>query len=364
MIYLAIFILVFGALQLIIATLNWIFRNDYHKSVPESTHRVSVVIPARNEEQNIAALLNDLRVQTYKNLEIIVVDDHSTDNTAALVRQAMLADDRIQLIESAELEKGWLGKNFACYQGAKKSTGKYLLFLDADVKLGNHLIYKMLGYLQHKKLNFVSVFPKQIMLSGGEKSVVPIMNYILLSLLPLFLISKTKFTSVSAANGQFMLFDAEVYTSMQPHKIFKHEKVEDIQIARYLKKYKFSIDCLTGNEDLGCRMYHNYNDALNGFSKNMAAFFGNSHLLGFVFWLITTFGVVLVAMYMHWSWLALFIAGMILTRIFISMGSMQNILMNLIYSVPQQLNMGYILLLSVWKKMNKTLEWKGRNITA
>jgi hypothetical protein len=222
----------------------------------------------------------------------------------------------------------------------------------------------MLGYLQHKKLNFVSVFPKQIMVSGGEKSVVPLMNYILLSLLPLFLISKTRFTSVSAANGQFMLFDAEVYTSLQPHKIFKKEKVEDIQIARYLKKYHFKIDCLTGNEDLGCRMYRSYDDALNGFSKNMAAFFGNSHLLGFIFWLITTFGFIMVAIYLHWGWLVLFILGMLLTRIFISMGSLQNIFMNILYIIPQQINMGYILCLSVWKRFNKTLEWKGRNITA
>src|SRR5690606_28081384 len=134
------------------------------------------------------------------------------------------------------LPKGWLGKNNACHNLAQHAKGKYLLFLDADVRVGDSIIKNTVSFTKKHKLGLLSIFPMQIMETLGEQSTVPNMNYILLSLLPLLLVRNTNFSSLAAANGQFMHFHAEIYPQTLPHQRMKNSKVEDIKIARFYKK--------------------------------------------------------------------------------------------------------------------------------
>ena len=133
--YLAYISFAFVLLQLINVLLNFVFNQKLHSSSIELDEMISILIPARNEEQNIGFLLDDLSKCGCEKLEIIVCNDQSTDNTVNIINQYSKNDNRIKLYQSAELPDKWLGKNHACYQLAQKAKGRYFLFLDADVRI-------------------------------------------------------------------------------------------------------------------------------------------------------------------------------------------------------------------------------------
>jgi cellulose synthase/poly-beta-1,6-N-acetylglucosamine synthase-like glycosyltransferase len=324
---------------------------------------VSILIPARNEEKNIGTLLTDLQQQDYQNIEILVFNDQSTDKTAEIVTDFNHCDSRIKMINAEALPDGWLGKNHACYKMAQQAKGEYFLFLDADVRLGQQIIHNTIRMSQKYSLGLLSIFPMQMMKSIGEWITVPVMNYILLSLLPLILVRKSGFPSLAAANGQFMLFEAKKYMEYQPHEKMKANKVEDIEIARFYKVQKIQIACLTGNNSIKCRMYTGFSEAVNGFSKNVINFFGNSFFLAILFWLLTSFGFLVVLYAISIKALIFLFIIIFLTRMAVSITSHQNILYNLACFIPQQLSMGVFIFQAMKNTVKKQYEWKGRSIS-
>jgi glycosyltransferase involved in cell wall biosynthesis len=362
MIYLAWIIIVFAGTQFLVALVNLVFKQTL-PGPGKVNELVSVLIPARNEEERLTTLLEDLKRQEYYHIEVLVFDDQSTDRTADIVRQFALADRRFRLISSNGLPDGWLGKNFACHSLSEIAKGKYYLFLDADVRISGNAIAGAIWLAEKRKLGLVSVFPKQIMLTRGEQYTVPLMNYILLTLLPLVLVRKSGFVSLSAANGQFMFFRSDIYKQYLPHSRLRNRRVEDIGIARFLKRNSIRIACLLGNNSISCRMYNSYNEAITGFSKNVMMFFGNSTIAGSLFWLITSLGFVAV-------WLALgiwvtgiYLAGVMSIRVLVSIASQQPVAKNLLYIIPQQLALGKIIFEALRGKFRKEYQWKGRSIT-
>ncbi|WP_372775732.1 glycosyltransferase family 2 protein [Mangrovibacterium sp.] len=362
MIYIAYFIVAFYVIQLLVALSNLVFVVQLKPVEGKSAPLISVLIPARNEEKNIGVLLSALINQEYQNIEIIVFNDVSTDRTSEVVAEIAKTDQRITLINSENLPSGWLGKNFACHSLSKYAKGKYLLFLDADVQVKNSAIANSIALAVKYKSGLLSIFPKQKMKTIGERLTVPNMNYILLSLLPLALVRNSKSTSLAAANGQFMLFESETYFATSPHEKFKDNKVEDINIARYYKNNKISVVCLPGDDNVECRMYNSLGEAVNGFSKNVTSFFGNSYTLAIVFWLITTFGLLAifygVGLFQFYLALTIFL----LSRIVISIISRQNMLLNLVLLIPQQLVIGLFIAKAIINKFKNQSEWKGRTI--
>ena len=362
MIYAGFFILTFTAVQLLVALVNLICSQSFPGNGRKIDELVSVLIPARNEENNIEHLLNDLQQQDYRNLEIIIFNDQSTDDTERILKLIAEKDTRIRYINSSGLPDGWIGKNYACHVLALAAKGKYLLFLDADVRIRGNMIKKMILFSLQYNLTLLSIFPIQIMKSTGEKTTVPNMNYILLSLLPLILVRKSPFQSLAAANGQCMFFEAEGYKGIFPHELLKNSKVEDIQIAKLLKRRKKKVACLTGKPEISCRMYAGYKEAVNGFSKNVVMFFNNSFLMAILFWLITTFGFIAVYCSFSYSLFLMYLSALILTRIIISAISRQPVLQNLLLAIPQQVTMGIFIFRAMKNKLKKQHTWKGRNI--
>jgi len=362
MIILAYIIMAFTVIQLLVALLNLLPGTSLPKSGDLSGELVSVLIPVRNEENNIGNILQDLLNQEYKDIEIIVFDDQSEDKTGEIVKGLSASESRIRLILSEGLPEGWLGKNHACHSLSKYAKGDYLLFLDADVRIKNNTIGKAVAFAKKHELSLISIFPKQVIKTNGEKMTVPNMNYILLSLLPLILVRKSKFTSLSAANGQFMFFRTDVYNKLQPHRLMKDNKVEDISISRYLKENGYNIACLAGDDNINCRMYTGYLDALEGFSKNVIAFFGNSFFLALLFWLVTSFGFLPVLFFLPWKIFVAYLTMYFLTRIIISIASHQNIFNNLLYLVNLQLSMGIFIYKAFINKHFRKFQWKGRSI--
>lgn len=362
MIILAYIILSFTVIQMLIALMNLLPGTYLPKSGGNSGELVSVLIPARDEENNIGNILQDLLIQEYKNIEIIVFDDQSEDKTCEVVKGLSAVDNRIRLVCSEGLPEGWLGKNYACHLLSKHAKGNYLMFLDADVRIKDNTIGKAVAFSKKHGLALISIFPKQIITSTGEKMTVPNMNYILLSLLPLILVRKSNFTSLAAANGQFMFFRADVYHSVEPHRLMKSNKVEDISISRYLKEKDHKIACLVGDDNINCRMYSGFCDAVSGFAKNVIAFFGNSFLFAIIFWFVTTFGFIPILLSLSREIFLAYLTLYLLTRVFVSFASHQNIIDNFGFIVPLQISMGIFIYKAFINKYFRKYQWKGRNI--
>ena len=362
MTWLAIFVLSFTAIRLLVAFANLAGRQWLKESNSENQPLVSVLIPARNEEKNIGKILNDLVNHDYENLEIIVYDDISEDNTPEIVKKFAAQNPNIFLLEGKSLPQGWLGKNHACHNLATRARGKYLLFLDADVEIKNGLIKSAITHIQKHNLSLLSIFPVQNMNSFAERLTVPIMNWILVSLLPLVLTRISSRTSLSAANGQFMLFDAEVYHKEYFHKTLKDQKVEDIAIFRLMKSKGYKVETLLGNYSISCRMYHSWDDAVQGFSKNVFEYFGGSRLLAILFGIITTFGFIFVIWGLPIVYLLVYFSMAAILRIAVSIASRQNVFYNLILAPLQQLSFLYITFKALILQKKKATQWKGRNI--
>ncbi len=351
----------FVVFQLLNVIINCLFRQKIGHSKSSTKDIISVLIPARNEEVNIESLLSDLRKIDDCEVEILVFDDQSTDATADIVRQASLQDSRIRLYHSMGLPEGWLGKNYACYQLSQRAKGQYLLFLDADVRVDASIVRDAVEYMKKLRLGLLSVFPKQIQKTFGERVTVPMMNYILLTLLPLIFVRVSPFTSHSAANGQFMLFDNDVYRANDPHRQFAMSAVEDINIARYLKERKVIVACLAAEERVRCRMYHSYEEALKGFSKNVLMFFGNKPALAIAFWALAALGFIPVMLY-SLGIFGLYIALVVLVQILYSIACGQNFSQNIELFPLQLLFLINVIIISLRQRHKKKFLWKDRNV--
>ena len=359
--YIAYIVIAFTAIQIIVAFINFVFNQNMRASTNKGK-MVSVLIPARNEETNILNILRDLSTQDYHNYEVLVFDDQSTDSTEEIVTTYIETNKKIRLIKSKGLPNGWLGKTHACHSLAIEAKGDYLLFIDADVRIRNNIIGETVNFTKKHSLKLVSIFPKQIIKSWGEYSTVPIMNYILLTLLPLILVRKTGLSSIAAANGQFMFFEANTYKNQLPHQAMKAEKVEDIKIARYYKQKELKVACLASETDVKCHMYNSYRESINGFSKNVTTFFGGSTLLAALFWSITTLGFIPILLVYSTSGLAFYLVAVLFIRLLVSISSKQSVTKNFIYLLAQQMSLGIIIIKSIQNRLKKEHIWKGRNV--
>ncbi|QHS54441.1 glycosyltransferase [Mucilaginibacter sp. 14171R-50] len=324
--------------------------------------KLSVLIPARNEADNILTLLRSIYAQDYKNYEVIVLDDNSTDNTYALCEAFANGHDHFKVLKGKPLANGWLGKNYACYQLAKQATGKYYLFLDADEKVEKGLFNSAIHRMNLRDLSLLSLFTNQTMVTFGEKMTVPLMHYILLNLLPLRLVYLIKSAAVAAASGQFMLFNAADYHKYQWHQMAKNKVVEDVEIMKLVKGSQLNGEALLANNMISCRMYSSYSEAVNGFGKNFLAAF-NYNIIGFLVYLLLIIGgPAIIVMTLNLN-LILMMTGLIaLTRVMISLSAGQNALLNVVLHPIQMLSLLFIGLTSIQKHITKTTEWKGRKI--
>ncbi len=324
---------------------------------------VSILIPARNEENSIFRLLNSIHEQDYENYEVIVLDDNSTDSTSDIVQQYIEDKPKFKFIQGEKLPHDWLGKNYACYQLANKAKGDFYLFLDADVEIGKGLINHALHRMRINGLSLLSLFPDQKTFTLGEKIVVPLMNWILISLLPIRLVLLSKYPSLSAACGQFMLFRAEQYDVFQWHEKVKEEIVEDIAIMKEVKRTTFRGEVLLGNGFIACRMYESLKQSVQGFGKNILAGFSYNFfaLLGFIF--LVFFGYAAVFNVLSLQLVVLSISLTIGIRFMVASLSNQSFLQNLLLHPLQMIMLVVISAISIQKYLTNTIVWKGRQIS-
>jgi chlorobactene glucosyltransferase len=253
---------------------------------------VSICIPARNEAISINSCVRSALLQTYSNIEIIVLDDESTDETPLILQEIKdNVDDSIQILKGTLKPVGWLGKNWACYQLSRVAKGDILLFIDADVSLEPHTVEALvMQFEQHQETGLISVWPQQEMITFWEHVLVPMVYYTLFGFLflrytqfaPRWIPSpmRSKFAPLfSAACGQFMAFQRLSYEAINGHESVKSEVVEDVQLAKKVIESGKNVINLSGKDAVYCRMYRSYDEIKNGFRKNFFAGFGYNYLL-------------------------------------------------------------------------------------
>ncbi|MCF8372810.1 MAG: glycosyltransferase family 2 protein [Bacteroidales bacterium] len=338
-------------------------RNFNAKPHSDFKKKISILVPARNEEKNLPRLLDSILAQDYQDFELLVYDDLSTDNTAEIVEEYAKKDARIKLIKGEKLPDGWLGKNHACHNLALHATGNFLFFMDADVKIGDGLFHRVVQHMHVFDVKLLSIFPKQEIVSPGEWMTVPLMNWILLSLLPIPFANLTKIPSLSAANGQFMVFNTLNYQQNMWHEQHKLEWVEDIAIMRSARKAGFRTALFPGDDNLQCRMYHGYKEAIEGFSKNINHFYGNSFVILFLSNIFVLAGSIFVWKTFGMAWFFGYIIGILAIRVFTSVASRQSLLKNLIYHPFQIISLIIISIHSFRKQKTKQLTWKDRKVS-
>jgi len=275
---------------------SFLFKDTIKHKLPESFLKerplISILIPARNEEDNIKRCINSLLKQDYDNLEILVLDDGSIDRTAEIVNELIKKDPRIRLYYGKPLARGWLGKSYACQQLAGHAKGQYLLFVDADTLHFPTSVSSAVACLLKYKVDALSVFAKQIMVTFPERMVIPFGNFMIMGFMPLALIRRSRRALFCTAIGQFMLFKKEIYKAIGGHESVKGEILEDVIISKQVKRcgYKFMI--FDGRSNLYCRMYHNFFEVVAGYSKVLFSSFDYSIMM------ISTAIVVIAAVYL------------------------------------------------------------------
>jgi len=352
----------FLILRFCVTLFNFISNPKLTKVSHQYHDLVSILIPARDEEKNILTLLQSIQKQDYTNFEVIVLDDHSSDQTYDLCADFAFKNPAFKVIRGQPLPESWLGKNYACYQLAQQAKGKYLLFLDADEEIYEGLINSSVYRTKLHRLTLLSLFTNQVMVTLGEKIVVPLMHYMLLNLLPIRLIYLSKNPSFAAASGQFMFFDAEKYHQHQWHQKMRNQVVEDVEIMKCLKQNGLKGEGLLANGLIRCRMYNNYQEAIHGFSKNFLAPFNYSIFTFLLYLVFLIGGPILVGLTLNLQLFLMMISLIILTRIMISLESGQNAFYNVILHPLQMISLIVIAHFSIKKHLTKTVIWKGRKV--
>lgn len=359
-----IIILIFVSVSTLVVTYNYLTAPVVTESsaVICGKKLVSVLIPARNEEENIGKCLSFILAQDYNNIEVLVFDDQSTDRTSEIVKSFSEKHKNIFCFDGEPLPKEWTGKNWACHQLSQKARGDYLLFIDADVEPAPKAISSALKIMEAKKAKMLSVFPSQKIKSFGEWLIVPLMNWLLLSFLPLKNVNSSNNKSFIAANGQFMLWNRETYFSVGGHQQVANAVVEDMELARKAKQQNKIITLLGGNV-IYCHMYNSFPDAFKGFSKNFYPGFNLNPIIfiGFIIILFFCFAVSSVFALTDSIYLIVVVL-IVLSRILISQMSHQNLFLNVILHPFQMIIMFVVGINSVMSTKLRYAAWKGRKL--
>lgn len=275
----------FILLGLLLVTSNYllnlkVFRFPVLNYVVNPPPKISVLIPARNEEMRLRPCLSTLSDSDYPILEILVLDDHSTDGTTQLVAHRAKGDPRIRLLAGENLPDGWVGKPWACHQLAREAKGEYLLFVDADTRFSDITIAHAVNLAHQTKADLISLWPYLEAHTWSERLVIPFVHLFILFYLPHWI--RAPLRSLGAANGQFVLFRREAYEKIKGHESVRHHMVEDIGIARNLRQAGAKILNLDGTNPghaialVRCRMYTRFSEVWEGFTKNLyPSFDGN-----------------------------------------------------------------------------------------
>ena len=242
---------------------------DKPRPAPNPPPKVSIIIPAKDEQGRIRACLQSALDQDYPNFEVIAVDDRSVDRTGAIMDEMAGADPRLKVlhIQPGSLEPGWTGKNNALFQATRQATGDWLLFVDSDVLLEKPAVTRSVTVSRYKKYDLFSVLPRLESQSPWEGIMIPLCSAAAATMYLIALNNNDKYKNISFANGQFLLITRPAYDSIGGHETVKDRFCEDTEIARLVKEKGMRPRISWGEEICSVRMYDSLAAVIKGWSR-------------------------------------------------------------------------------------------------
>jgi glycosyltransferase involved in cell wall biosynthesis len=250
------------------------FGTVFDQPEPEELIKLTVIVPARNEEESLGTCLRSLVGQSEeifllgRDWELIVVDDHSTDRTAEIARGFA----GVTVMEAAELEPGWTGKNNAIWTAAKRARGRWLLFTDADTIHEPGDLRRGIHEATKHNAGMLSYSPRQIVSGLMQRSLMPLVFSELALAYPPALVSDPN-TRIAAANGQFLLIEREAYRRLGGHASVAEKVLEDVELAFLAKRRRIGLRFRYAEDAVSTRMYCTTAAMMEGWTKNLALLF-------------------------------------------------------------------------------------------
>jgi hypothetical protein len=229
---------------------------------------LSVLIPARNEEKNLRSTLGAVLANQGAEFEVIVLDDHSTDRTAAIVAEFAAIDPRVRLEAAPPLPVGWCGKQHACNVLAGFARHPLLVFIDADVRLVPDALQRMASFMDSSGAALASGVPRQELGTFSERLLLPLIHFVLLGYLPMHLMRWTKLAGFSAGCGQLFIARADAYHATGGHAMIRATLHDGVKLPRLFRRAGFRTDLFDATDLATCRMYHTNAETWRGLGKN------------------------------------------------------------------------------------------------
>lgn len=229
---------------------------------------VSILIPARNEEGNIAACVGAALASKDVSVEVVVLDDHSDDGTAAIVEGLARADPRLRLERAPPLPAGWCGKQHACHVLARRARYPVLLFIDADVRLAPEAAGAAAGFLLSRDIGLASGFPRELTGSAAERLMIPLIHLLLLGYLPMALMRRRSDVGLAAGCGQLIIVRKDAYVRAGGHAAIRASLHDGLMLTRAFRRAGIMTDLFDATGLASCRMYEGGRALWSGFAKN------------------------------------------------------------------------------------------------
>jgi glycosyltransferase involved in cell wall biosynthesis len=320
---------------------------------------VSIIVPARNEEANIAACLESLAIQTGVPFEIIVVDDHSTDRTQDIAGSFSPRYDNVRVIEAAPLPANCTGKNNAVSTGARAARGEWLLFTDADTVHLPGSLARAIAEAKQFNADMLSYSPEQIAITFWEMAILPIVFAELARQFPPTKVSDPN-SSIAAANGQYILIRREAYDAIGGHAAVANEILEDVALARLVKQSGRKLRFRYAADAVRTRMYRNFAQLREGWTKNLALLFpdpGDLAAKMLLLWTVLWVGLLIPSIRLYWILVLAFTFAYLFQRINRANFPNSMTFRAVLFGIPM---FAYLLLRSQRAHGKGSVAWKGR----
>ena len=237
-------------------------------AAPGASSAVSVLIPARNEEGNIAATLKSVLANRSVEFEVVVLDDHSTDRTAEIVAEIAARDPRVRLEFAPPLPAGWCGKPHACQVLAQRARHATLVFIDADVQLAADALGRMVGFMEKSGVALASGVPHQQLGTFSERLLLPQIHFVLLGYLPLPMMRWTRRPAFSAGCGQLFVVRRDAHEAVGGHEPIRTTLHDGVKLPRLFRRHGFKTELFDATDVASCRMYRTNGEVWRGLGKN------------------------------------------------------------------------------------------------
>lgn len=244
------------------------FRRPPQRDAALPPTKVSLLIPARNEEASIESAVRHALASEGVELEVVVLDDHSDDRTAAIVRQLMVEDPRVRLATAPPLPAGWCGKQHACWHLSKLARHDLFVWIDADVRLAPDALSRMVAFREATGAALVSGFPRQETHTIAEQLVIPQIHLVLLGYLPFKWMRTSLDPSFGVGCGQLFLAERQAYEAVGGHGAIRASLHDGVTLPRAFRKAGYMTDCCDAGRIATCRMYRSAAEVWRGFGKN------------------------------------------------------------------------------------------------